>query len=88
VVIESCIHWTTQRCEILREHNCKPILENDITNAKYQTHSFNLASVHIPVVWCDVVFSGGAFCLHREVKDFMFNLMKQVNDLPNMFQKI
>jgi len=51
---------------ILCEHNCKPVLENDIIYPKNQTESSNLASVHSPVVWIGVLFSGAAFCLHLE----------------------
>ena len=68
---ESCIQWTTQRYGILCEHNCTLVLENYIIYPKNQTQSFNLASVHSPVVWIDVLFSGGAFCLHLEGTDFM-----------------
>jgi len=56
VVTESCVQWTTQRFGILCEHNCTPILKNDIIYPKNRTQNFNLASVHSPVVWFDVLF--------------------------------
>lgn len=73
---KSCVQWTTQRYGILCEHNYTPILKNDIIYPKNRTQSLNLASVHSPVFRFDVLFSGAAFCLQLEDKDFMYNLMK------------
>ena len=77
VVTGSCVQRTTQRYGILCEHNCTPVLKKIYyLSKKSDSPSFNLASVHSPVVWFDVLFSGAAFCLHLEGEDFMYNLMK------------